>query len=134
MPSFEPWIGVIAGLFGVWALTIAALFVLRPRHVRAIELVRLVPDVVRLVRDLLADPLVPRGVRFALAGLLLWLLNPIDLIPEFIPVLGPLDDVVVAVLILRHVRQRLGDEGLRRRWRGTEDGFELLLAVLAFSR
>jgi uncharacterized membrane protein YkvA (DUF1232 family) len=56
--------------------------------------------------------------------------SPIDLIPEFVPVLGPLDDVVVAVLVLRYVRRRLGEEALRDRWRGSEDGFGLLLGVL----
>jgi uncharacterized membrane protein YkvA (DUF1232 family) len=69
-------------------------------------------------------------VRLALVGLLFWLLNPIDLIPEFIPVLGPLDDVVVAIIVLRYVRSRLGDDELRRRWRGTDDGLRLVYAVL----
>jgi uncharacterized membrane protein YkvA (DUF1232 family) len=58
--------------------------------------------------------------------LLVWLINPIDLVPEFIPVLGPLDDVVVAVLVLRYVRRRLGDDELRRRWPGTSEGYSLL--------
>jgi uncharacterized membrane protein YkvA (DUF1232 family) len=56
--------------------------------------------------------------------------SPIDLIPEFIPVLGPLDDVIVAVLVLRYVRRRLGDDELARRWPGTADGYTLLAGVL----
>lgn len=44
--------------------------------------------------------------------------------------LGPLDDVVVAVLVLRHVRRRIGQEELRRRWPGTEDGYALLSSIL----
>jgi hypothetical protein len=44
--------------------------------------------------------------------------------------LGPLDDVVVAVLVLRYVRKRLGTEALRARWRGTSEGFELLRGVM----
>jgi uncharacterized membrane protein YkvA (DUF1232 family) len=121
---------VIVGVIAAWALFILVLWVLRPRDVSLPELVRVVPDVLRLVRDLLADRSTPSSVRVALAGLLVWLISPIDLIPEFVPVLGPLDDVVVAVLVLRYVRRRLGEAELRRRWRGSSDGFALLAGVL----
>jgi uncharacterized membrane protein YkvA (DUF1232 family) len=127
-PGLVVAIGV--GLVAAWALFILVLWLVRPRGVGLGELVRLVPDVLRLVRDLLADGTTPLPVRLALAGLLAWLISPIDLIPEFIPVLGPLDDVVVAVLVLRYVRRRLGADELRRRWRGTPDGFALLTRVL----
>src|ERR1700675_4956386 len=103
---------------------------MRPRDVRLGELVRLVPDLLRLVRSLLADGSVPGRVRIALIGLLAYLINPIHLTPEFIPVLGPLDDVIVAILVLRYVRRRLGDDELRRRWPGTADGYELLGGIL----
>lgn len=122
--------GVLLALVAVWALFIIILWFVRPRDVRLMEVVRLVPDLLRLVRNLLADRSVPRGVRLALVGLLAWLVNPIDLIPEFIPVLGPLDDVIVAILVLRYVRRRLGVEELRRRWPGSADGFDLLMGVL----
>jgi uncharacterized membrane protein YkvA (DUF1232 family) len=127
-PGLVVAIGV--GLVAAWALFILVLWLVRPRGVGLGELVRLVPDVLRLVRDLLADGTTPLPVRLALAGLLAWLISPIDLIPEFIPVLGPLDDVVVAVLVLRYVHRRLGADELRRRWRGTPDGFALLTRVL----
>jgi uncharacterized membrane protein YkvA (DUF1232 family) len=123
-------VAIVAGLVAAWALFILVLWLVRPRDVGLGELVRLVPDVLRLVRDLLVDGTTPLPVRLALAGLLAWLISPIDLIPEFIPVLGPLDDVVVAVLVLRYVRRRLGADELRRRWRGTPDGFALLTGVL----
>jgi uncharacterized membrane protein YkvA (DUF1232 family) len=123
--------GIILGLVAVWIALIVVLWLIRPRDVRAAELVRLVPDLLRLVRDLIADGAVPRGVRLALVGLLLWLVNPIDLIPEFIPVLGPLDDVIVAVVVLRYVRRRLGADELRRRWRGSETGWALIERLLA---
>jgi uncharacterized membrane protein YkvA (DUF1232 family) len=126
-------VGIVVALVAAWALFIVALWALRPRDVRLGQLVRLVPDVLRLVRDLLADGSTPAAVRLALAGLLAWLISPIDLIPEFIPVLGPLDDVVVAIIVLRYVRRRLGETELRRRWRGSEDGFALLSGVLGRS-
>jgi uncharacterized membrane protein YkvA (DUF1232 family) len=123
--------GIILGLVAVWIALIVILWLIRPRDVRAAELARLVPDHLRLVRDLIADAGVPRGVRIALVALLLWLVNPIDLVPEFIPVLGPLDDVIVAVVILRYVRRRLGADELRRRWRGSETGWALVERLLA---
>jgi uncharacterized membrane protein YkvA (DUF1232 family) len=117
---------IVVGLVAAWAALLLALWLLRPRDVGARELVRIVPDVLRLVRDLLRDPAVPRGVRASLVVLLVWLLSPIDLVPEFIPVLGPLDDVVVAIVVLRYVRRRLGGEALRARWRGSDDGWRVL--------
>ena len=126
--------GIAASLVAVWLLFIAVLWVFRPRGVQLGQLVRIVPDLLRLVRQLIGDGSVPLGARAALVGLLVWLINPIDLIPEFIPVLGPLDDVVVAVLVLRYVRRRLGDEELRRRWPGTSEGYGLLSGVLGTPR
>jgi len=122
---------IILGLVAAWLALLIVLWLLRPRDVGARELVRVVPDLLRLTRDLLLDRSAPRGVRFALVVLLAWLVNPIDLIPEFIPVLGPLDDVIVAVVVLRYVRRRLGAEELRRRWRGTPDGWTLVERLLA---
>ena len=102
------------GLVVAWLALLLILWLIRPRGVGARELARLVPDILRV--------------------LLVWLISPIDLVPEFIPVLGPLDDVIVAVVILRFVRHRLGDTELRRRWRGTDDGWVLLERILAGRR
>ena len=123
-------IGLLIGLVLAWAAFVALLWAFRPRDVRLSELVGIVPSVFRLGRDLVADSSVPLSVRAAFVGLVLWLLSPIDLIPEFIPVLGPLDDVVVAVLVLRYARRRLGSDELRRRWPGTAEGYQLLSSVL----
>ena len=128
--DWGPIIGVVAGLLVVWAVLIAILWLIRPRDANLGDLLRVVPDVLRLVRGLIGDRSVPFGVRAALVGLLLWLLSPIDLIPEFIPVLGPLDDVVVAVLVLRYTRRRLGDDELQRRWPGTPEGYRLLAGLI----
>lgn len=122
--------GIVAGLIVLWALLVAVLWIVRPRDVRLRDLIALVPDVLRLIRDLLADRTAPLGVRVALVVLLLWLLSPIDLIPEFVPVLGPLDDVIVTVLVLRYVVRRVGVPDLRRRWRGSDAAFDLLVGVL----
>ena len=122
-------VGIVLGLVVLWAVLLVLLYLFRPRDVRAREVVGTIPDVIRLVRDLLADRETPGSVRAALAVLLVWLISPIDLVPEFIPVLGPLDDVVVTIIILRWVRRRLGSDELRRRWRGSDDGFRVLTAL-----
>ena len=125
------WLGaLILGIVALWVLLLVALWLLRPKGVRARDLVRLGPDVVRLGRDLVADGTTPGRVRLALVVLVAWIVSPIDLIPEFIPVLGPLDDAIVTVLVLRYVRRALGDDALRARWRGTGEGFETLLRVI----
>ena len=121
---------VALALVIVWGAFVGLLWLVRPRDVRLRELVRVVPDVVRLVRDLIREPSTPPAVRIILVGLLGWFVSPIDLIPEFVPVLGPLDDIVVAVLVLRWVRRQLGEDELKARWRGTDDGFRLFASVL----
>ena len=122
--------GIGVGLVLGWAALVALLWIFRPRDASLGELLRIVPDLLQLVRGLLGDRGVPLGARVALVLLLVWLINPIDLIPEFIPILGPLDDVVVAVLVLRYVRRRVGLDELRHRWAGTPEGFALLVRII----
>ena len=127
----DDWVlGVLGGLLAAWALLVVILWLVRPRGVGWADALRVVPDVLRLARSLIADSTTPLPVRLALIGLLAWLLNPIDLVPEFVPVIGPLDDVVVAILVLRYVRRRLGTDELRRRWPGTDAGFAILGRVM----
>ena len=128
--EWQSLVGIGLGILVVWAVLVALLFWFRPRGVALGDVVRIIPDLLRLVRDLLRDRSVPAGARVALVVLLVWLVSPIDLIPEFIPVLGPIDDVVVAVLVLRYVRRRLGLDELRRRWPGTPEGFAALSRII----
>ncbi len=123
-------IGIVLGIVALWVAVLALFWLLRPKGVPAREIVGLVPDVLRLLRSLIGDNTVPADVRLVLVGLVAWILSPIDLIPEFIPVLGPLDDVLVAVVALRYVRRRLGSDDLARRWRGTPDGFAVLSRLI----
>lgn len=123
-------IAVVAGLALLWAALLFLFWLLRPKGVPVSEIIRLVPDLLRLLRSIIADRNAPLDVRLVLIGLLVWIVSPIDLIPEFIPVIGPLDDVVVAVVALRYTRRRLGMDNIRARWVGTPEGFELLSRVL----
>lgn len=123
-------VGVVVGLVVLWVAVLILFWAFRPKGVAVREVVAIVPDVLRLLRSLVGDPAVPLDVRIVLVGLVAWIISPIDLIPEFIPVLGPIDDIVVAVVAMRFVRRRMGVEDLRRRWSGSPGGFELLLRVI----
>ena len=114
----------------VWAAFIALLWVLRPRGTSLRELIAVVPDLLRLLRALVGDRSTPLDVRVVIVVLVAWIVSPIDLIPEFIPVLGPFDDVVVAIVALRYVRRRLGSQALRDRWAGSPEGFDVLARVI----
>lgn len=119
-------LGVVLGLVAVWAVLLAIFWLLRPKGVPVREILRVVPDVVRLLRSIIGDRTAPWDVRVVIGGLFIWIISPIDLIPEFLPGIGPLDDVIVAVVALRYVRRRLGIADLQVRWRGSTDGFALL--------
>jgi len=123
-------VGILVALVALWFLVLAIFWAVRPKAIAVREILGLVPDVLRLLRSIIGDRSAPLGVRLVLLGLVAWILSPIDLIPEFIPVLGPIDDVVVAVIALRYVRRRLGVENLRARWSGSREGFEVLLRVI----
>jgi uncharacterized membrane protein YkvA (DUF1232 family) len=119
-------ISLAAGLVLVWILLIGALAVVRPRDGLLREALRLLPDVIRLVHRLATDRSLPRGVRIRLALLLAYLASPIDLVPDFIPVLGYADDAIVVTVVLRGVVRRAGLDVVRSKWPGTDDGFAVL--------
>ena len=121
---------VVLAILGVWLVLVAILWFHRPSRDLAIPAIRLVPDLVRLVRALLADATVPRRVKVALGGLLLYLVSPIDLVPEAVPIIGSVDDLIVAALVLRWVGRQLGVERLRSTWRGSPESFDLLRRLL----
>ena len=87
------------------------------------------PDAVRLIRRLAADKTLRRGVRIRLWLLLAYLLSPIDLIPDFIPVIGLADDAIIMSLALRSVIKRAGVEAVTAHWPGTPEGLATLFRV-----
>jgi uncharacterized membrane protein YkvA (DUF1232 family) len=125
---------ILLALVAVWAAFLVIFWVLRPKDVSIRELLGLIPDILRLLRSLIGDRTAPLDVRLVLIGLVAWIVSPIDLIPEFIPVLGPMDDVVVAIVAMRYVRRRVGTDDLRGRWVGSEAGFAMLLTVIGSDR
>ena len=121
---------LIAGavLIGIWVLAVLTLVVLGRKTI-ARELVSLLPNLIRLFRGLLGDARVPRSSKVLLVIAGIWLASPIDLIPEFLPGIGGLDDAVVAALALRHLVKRAGPEVVRDHWRGDPRTVGLLLRV-----
>jgi uncharacterized membrane protein YkvA (DUF1232 family) len=119
-------LAVTGGLLLVWVALLLALWTVRPDERRLRDAVRLLPDLVRLLTRLAADQSLPRGVRVRLWLLLGYLALPIDLVPDFIPVLGYADDAVVVAMALRSVTRRAGAEALERHWPGTADGLEAI--------
>jgi uncharacterized membrane protein YkvA (DUF1232 family) len=119
-------IGIGAALLIVWLALLIALAIARPKGGLLKEALRLLPDLLRLLRRLATDPTLPRGVRIRLWLLLVYLAVPIDLVPDLIPVLGYADDAIVVTWVLRSVVRRAGPDPVRRHWPGSPDGLAAL--------
>lgn len=115
---------VVAGLLLAWA--VALLLIWRSRALAPREALRLLPDLIRLVRRLAADPTLPRGVRIRLWLLLAYLVSPLDLVPDAIPLLGHADDVVLVAWVLRSVVRTAGADALARHWPGEPAGLAVV--------
>ena len=119
-------IALAAGLLVSWLVLLAVLAVARPRGSTLTDALRLLPDLIRLVRRLARDPSLPRSVRITLWLLAGYLLLPFDLVPDVIPVLGYADDAVVVALALRRVVRAAGPEAVDRHWDGTDAGLAVV--------
>lgn len=95
------------------------------------EVAQFVPDVAALFRDVAKDPRVPKRVKYEVGAAAAYLVLPIDLIPDFIPGLGQLDDVAIIGFAVRRLLMGAGEGVLREHWRGTDRGLELLLQAAA---
>ena len=123
-------LAVVAAIAALWIACLVLFWIARPKGVSTRAVVAAIPDLLRLLRSLVADPTVPLDVRIVLVALVAWIVSPIDLIPEFIPGLGPIDDIVVAVAALRYVRRRVGLPALRARWKGSEASWAVVARLL----
>ena len=124
-------IGVAAGFVLMWLAVIAALWSVKGRFDVAglREALRMLPDLLRLLKRLAADPTLSRGVRVRLWLLLAYLITPIDLVPDFIPIIGYADDAIIVAIALRSVTRHSGPEAIRRHWPGTPDGLTAILRL-----
>ena len=114
-----------------WAVIVVGLL-LAGRRTDARALARFIPDCLVLMKRLLADPRVPRRRKLLLVGLLGYLALPFDLVPDFIPIAGQLDDVIVVALVLRSFVRADGGALVHKHWPGPERtlGFVLRAARL----
>jgi len=123
---------VLGTLLALWLVLVVTLVVVGRRsdvRISARGAVRLLPDVLRLVGRLAKDPILPRRVRWSLWALLGYLLLPLDLVPDFIPVAGQADDVILVALVLRGVVRAAGPDAVERHWPGTPEGLEVVLRL-----
>lgn len=117
----------VAVLATSWAVLILLARRLPPGLLK--DLAGFLPACVTTVRRLRRDPRVPRRAKAAVAFAGLWVLSPIDLIPEFLPVIGPLDDVVVVALALRYAARRVPRAALEEAWAGDPRLLDRLLGA-----
>jgi uncharacterized membrane protein YkvA (DUF1232 family) len=123
-------IAVVAALLLTWLALIITLAIRRPKGDLLRESLRLLPDLLRLLKRLTTDQAMPAGVRIRIGLLLVYLASPIDLIPDFIPVLGYADDAIIVALVMRSVCRQIPLEQLRMSWPGTDDGFAALSSLV----
>ena len=130
METLGPILVAVGALIGTWLLLVAVIWLHRPSRDLAIPALRALPDIVRLARRLLADPRTPLRHRIALVVLIVWIMSPIDLLPEFLPGIGPLDDIVAAAVILGWIGRGTGRARLEELWPGDAAGFGLVARML----
>lgn len=121
-----PFILVLVVVLATW-LALAGFLALAGRRILARQIASLLPNLVVLFKGLLRDPRVPASSKLLLVLGIAWILSPIDLIPEFIPFVGPLDDAVIAALIVRRIIRVSGRDVLTDHWRGDSTTLDRML-------
>lgn len=126
-------ISVVASLALVYAVLLVAMWWYSKNHGGAsiMDALRLLPDVLVLVKRLAFDKSIGRGPRIRLALLLFYLASPLDLIPEILPVIGVADDLIIVTLVLRSVVKSAGRDALERNWPGTEAGLAVVSRLVS---
>jgi uncharacterized membrane protein YkvA (DUF1232 family) len=125
------WAQILLVLLAVWVLVVIVLVVVG-HALLARELALLLPNLIRLFGGLLRDGRVPLRAKVVVGVASLWLASPIDLIPEFIPIVGSLDDAIVAALALRFVLRTTDGSVVREHWRGDPATLERLLRIVSW--
>jgi uncharacterized membrane protein YkvA (DUF1232 family) len=127
--SVWQWLGVALGAtIALWSLLVAALLALGRRR-DAREVARFIPDCIVLFKRLLQDGRVPRRAKLALGLLILYLAMPFDLVPDFIPVAGQLDDAIFVAVAIAYVARTAGRTVVEELWPGSDRGLQIVLAL-----
>ena len=119
-------LGIGLSLLLLWAALLATLAVVRPKGSSLREAVRLLPDTLRLLQSIARNRSLEKSIRVRLWLLFAYMAFPIDLVPDFIPVLGYADDAIIVALVLRGVVRGAGPDGIQRHWRGSPEGLAAL--------
>ena len=127
------WVTLLVAAVVIWTVLVIGLY-LAGRALLARELALLLPNLIRLFGGLLRDPRVPLHAKVVLGLASLWLASPIDLIPDFIPVAGQLDDVIVASIALRVVLASSEERVVRDHWRGDAATLDRILRIVRLGR
>lgn len=122
-------VGIASALVASWLVLTAVLLVLRPRGASIRNLAQFVPEVARLMRGLYRDPDVPRSVRWRLWVAVAYNVQPFNLIPDFVPVIGFADNAVVIIWALRSAVRKAGSQAIVRHWQGTPEQLGLLFRL-----
>ena len=93
------------------------------------EVARFIPDCIVLLKRLLGDERVPLGAKLAVGLLLPYLVLPFDLIPDFIPIAGQIDDALLVALVIAYVSRRAGRQVITELWPGSDQGLQIVLAA-----
>ena len=125
------WAEILLILVAIW-IVIAVVLVVVGRAVLARELALVLPNLIRLFAGLLRDGRVPLRAKIVLALATLWLASPIDLIPDFIPIAGQMDDAIVAALALRFILRTTDGAVVRQHWQGDPATLERLLRIVSW--
>jgi uncharacterized membrane protein YkvA (DUF1232 family) len=123
-----------AGAVVLVYLAFVAALVIAGRNTAAKALLRFIPDCLVLFRRLLADPRVSRRRKLLLAALVAYLAMPLDLVPDFIPIAGQLDDALIVALVLRTLLRGGGESLLREHWPGPTESLKVVLRLAYSSR
>jgi uncharacterized membrane protein YkvA (DUF1232 family) len=127
--SWWSWLAPSLGLIALAWLALVAVLILAGRRENARALAGFIPDCIVLVSRLMKDERVPRRHKLLLAALVGYLALPFDLIPDFIPVAGQLDDILVVAFVLRRFLRSGGDQLVREHWPGPEQSLTLVLRI-----
>jgi uncharacterized membrane protein YkvA (DUF1232 family) len=123
-------IGLVVTFALLWVVTIIAAAVIRPRGVSWKDTALLAPDVVVLLERLARDHRLPRRRRACVWALIAWMISPIDLMPDVIPVIGSADDVVLMYLVIRHLARTQGGAIFKEHWPGDAAALDLLMRLV----
>jgi uncharacterized membrane protein YkvA (DUF1232 family) len=128
--SWLLWLLVALGATALLWLVFVVVLLVGGRREQARALAGFIPDCLVLVGRLLRDPRVPRRHKLLLVALAGYLALPFDLVPDFIPIAGQLDDVIVVALVLRSVLHGVGETLVREHWPGPEASLRIVLRAL----